>query len=163
MNITLFTYLNSLSTNHFISNAVVFLHEYTAIIIAIIIAVSIVFSKRKFFTLALLFLSIILAWLFADNLKSIFHIPRPFISLGITPLVYQSGFSFPSQHMAIFSAMAGSVFIINKRFAILLLLLALLVGLSRVILGVHYPADIIGGFFVGSIASLVLIYFFKKI
>lgn len=163
MNISLFTYFNNLSTNHFISDIVIFLHQYTYIIIGVIIILSIIISSRKFFTFALLFLSIIFAWLFAENLKSIFHIPRPFVSLGITPLVYQNGFSFPSQHMSVFSAIAVSIFLINKRFAIILLVLAILVGVSRVILGVHYPIDIIGGFFVGSIVSLVLIYFFKKI
>lgn len=38
-----------------------------------------------------------------------------------------------------------------------MMLLAVLTGVSRVYVGVHYPGDILGGFILGSLLSVVLI------
>lgn len=163
MSNTLFFYIFNLSSSKIIANIAIILHDFTYPILGLIFMISIIIAQRKFFTLSLLVLSGAFSWFIAETLKFLFHIPRPFIDLGITPLVYQSGFAFPSQHMAVFSALAISIFLINKKFSVFLLFLAILIGISRVIIGVHYPIDILGGFCVGAIASFVITYFFKKI
>jgi len=163
MNIILFTQIYNLSTNSFLGGIALFLHQFTYPILGLILILVLIFSRRKFFTFSFLFLSAVFSWFISETLKFLFHIPRPFVDLEITPLVYQSGFSFPSQHMAVFSALAISMFFINKKASIALLILAVMIGISRIIIGVHYPIDIIGGFCVGLITSFILNYFFKKI
>jgi membrane-associated phospholipid phosphatase len=62
------------------------------------------------------------------------------------------GFSFPSGHCTNSATLYGSIaFYAKKRpVTVLALLLILLVGLSRVFLGVHYPTDVIFGWALGA-------------
>jgi len=65
--------------------------------------------------------------------------------------------SFPSKHASFVFALAAASFFIGRRFGLWMLLLALLTGVSRVYVGVHYPGDILGGFILGSLVSVILI------
>lgn len=91
--------------------------------------------------------------------------PRPLLH----SLVYEDTYSFPSAHsMNSFVFYIFFVFIIyrytrNKTVGILSLfgtsLLIVLIGISRVYLGVHYPSDILGGYLVGALwVSTILIF-----
>lgn len=75
--------------------------------------------------------------------------------------------SFPSGHAA-FAALFGGfmIYLVGRHCAnprlrygltALLLLLILLIGVSRLYLGVHWPSDIIGGYLYGGIALTVMI------
>ena len=67
------------------------------------------------------------------------------------------GPSFPSSHALNNAAVAvffGLVFR-NRRVLYSLLCLTVLVGISRVYLGVHYPSDILGGLFLGAMIGFM--------
>lgn len=99
-----------------------------------------------------------------DILKHIFERQRPFITLGLTPFIKAPhSFSFPSGHSLVSFAGATIIFYINKKWGILAYILAMLTGLSRVILMVHYPTDVILGSIIGIISSAIIIVLFKKI
>jgi undecaprenyl-diphosphatase len=94
--------------------------------------------------------------LLSDVLKTLFARPRPSL---LEPFVRVTSFSFPSGH-ALVSAVAyltlGALLaaILPRRRSKLYvvsvaLLLASLVGLSRILLGVHYPTDVLAGWFAG--------------
>lgn len=80
-------------------------------------------------------------------------------------LVEESGFSFPSGHSMASMAFYGLIiyfifkFVKNKKIKIPLIIvlsiLIVLVGMSRIYLGVHYPSDVLAGFMI-SISYLVL-------
>lgn len=80
-------------------------------------------------------------------------------------LVAETGYSFPSGHsmlaMAFFGLLAWMVWRYDKDpaerrlFSILFAVIAVLVGMSRIYLGVHYASDVVAGFCV-SLAWLVL-------
>ena len=74
-------------------------------------------------------------------------------------LIDQPGeFSFPSGHTSSSFAFAFAVYLLlPKKYGIPAMVLALLIGLSRLYVGVHYPTDILGGILVGCLCSLVIV------
>ena len=63
-------------------------------------------------------------------------------------------FSFPSGHTSAAFVMATLVSYFFPLLALPACLWALLVGLSRIYLGVHYPTDILAGIFIGTLTAV---------
>jgi len=84
-------------------------------------------------------------------LKPIFGRIRPCHSIALsTPLGCSRSYSFPSGHATNIMAFAIFVMLNNRKWGPGFLFLALVVSLSRLYLGVHYPSDILGGWLVGA-------------
>lgn len=98
-------------------------------------------------------------------LKEVVGRARPdFFVIGSEP----SSLSFPSGH-ALFAIVFGGLLIIlagdlvkpvklRRAIQIVLALLIMAVGASRVYLGVHYPSDVLGGYLFGGMALLGLVW-----
>ncbi|MBP9687820.1 phosphatase PAP2 family protein [Candidatus Woesebacteria bacterium] len=96
-------------------------------------------------------------------LKLIIQRPRP----GLSPLVTETDFSFPSGHsmdsLIFFLTIAYFTFHFtrNRRVtaavSVISIILVFLIGVSRVYLGVHYPSDILGGYIAGIIWFVAII------
>ncbi|MFF9685635.1 phosphatase PAP2 family protein [Streptomyces sp. NPDC014623] len=84
--------------------------------------------------------------------------PRPFFDhKGLEVLVKgKTDFSFVSDHATMAMAIAVGLFVANRKFGLVAIALALLEGLCRVYMGVHYPTDVIGGFALGTAVALLL-------
>ena len=68
----------------------------------------------------------------------------------------ESDMSFPSGHTnAAWAAMVPVFLLGDKRKSWLALVFALLMGVSRIYLVVHYPSDVLGGMITGSIAGIL--------
>ena len=102
--------------------------------------------------------------------KLIFQRTRP----TIEHLVLQDGYSFPSGHsMASLICYGGIVFLIfhltQKNWirwtaCLFAILLIIMVGISRIYLGVHFPSDVLGGFcLAGSWLSLTTAFYSMKL
>ena len=78
--------------------------------------------------------------------NALFFRPRPFDGLdGVTLLFYQpTDSSFPSNSAAVAFGIAAGVWCVNRRIGAALFLAAAVYGFSRIYVGVHYPADILG-------------------
>ncbi len=88
-------------------------------------------------------------------IDSLFYEPRPFISYGIIPLVYQpQDSSFPSLHTTVLTILALSFFDTKTKFKQVLIMPIAWTGFARVYTGVHYPLDIVGGVFVGIFSAI---------
>lgn len=77
-------------------------------------------------------------------LRKILNKQRPFVVLDIKPRIeHEDNGSCPSNHSASALIIALGWFLINPFFGILFTALAIWTGISRVIVGVHYPVDVI--------------------
>lgn len=77
------------------------------------------------------------------------HYTMPFENLK------EKSFSFPSGHTATSFGAAFGIFYIDKKKGIVPLILAVLIGFSRIYIHVHYPSDVIGGVISGILFSLI--------
>ena len=84
--------------------------------------------------------------------------PRPFLDHeGLEVLVSgKTDYSFVSDHATLIMAMAVGLFVANRKFGMVGLVIGLLGGFIRVYMGVHYPTDVIGGFALGTAVALLL-------
>ena len=67
-------------------------------------------------------------------------------------------FSFPSGHTCASFAAAMVLFkMLPKKWGVPAVVLATLIGLSRLYVGVHYPTDVLGGFIIGCFAAWIAV------
>lgn len=90
-------------------------------------------------------------------LKNFIKRPRPADSTTLLRAFIKPAdrFSFPSGHTAAAFVMATLVAVFYPVGASLMLAFALLIGLSRVLLGVHYPSDVVAGAVLGGVCAVV--------
>lgn len=81
--------------------------------------------------------------------------PRPYTELSsLVVLATESDMSFPSGHTATSTAMA---YVLAKEYQKgYFMLIPIIVALSRLYMGVHYPSDVLGGFILGFIIAYLL-------
>jgi undecaprenyl-diphosphatase len=103
--------------------------------------------------------AVAISWFVAEGAKYLFDRARPFISdTEIAPLVKTpSSSSFPSGHSATAAAGTLTLSAVYPAFAPTLLLSGVLVALSRIYLGVHYPFDVLAGLFIGTATAAVVL------
>lgn len=100
------------------------------------------------------------AWVLAKILKILFHTLRPFeIFPQVQALFSETGYAFPSGHTMVASAIAFTLFFTYKKAGYIFMFFVLMIGVARIIAGVHFPLDILGGFILGALVA----YFIKKI
>jgi len=100
-----------------------------------------------------------------SGLKGIFQQPRPFDILPEIQKVYASRYGFPSGHAQSSLVVWGSIAYWKRQIWIrnLSVLLILLIGFSRIYLGVHFPTDILGGWLSGGLILGLSYFIFLKI
>ncbi|WP_371495023.1 phosphatase PAP2 family protein [Kitasatospora sp. NBC_00374] len=90
-------------------------------------------------------------------LKALLHEPRPCQVLDTGPTLETcpatGDWSLPSNHTVIVFAGAAVLWLVDRRIGALALLLAVAMGASRVLVGVHYPHDVALGALVGAAAG----------
>lgn len=108
------------------------------------------------FSIFALPLSLIIAKISALFIKD----PRPFVVEHIKPLIpHIADNGFPSDHTLLTMAIASVIFYYNKKLGIILYIIAIVTGVSRVLAKVHHPLDIIGS----TIIAIVVTYLVSKI
>jgi membrane-associated phospholipid phosphatase len=101
-------------------------------------------------------------WLIVETIKVLADRARPFLALEGTRVIggHERGRSFPSGH-------TSQTFFLMTLFihqfqpgilgALALYTVAVLVGFTRIYVGVHYPRDVIGGAMLGSIWGVLMV------
>lgn len=159
-NLNLFEHLNApIGANIYMVDFAIFIANDTLYLLIIFLLLSWFLGSRQSKELAFkAVLTTVIALTIGFLISSIFPHPRPFmIDAGRTLIYHAPNASFPSDHMLIFSSIALSyLFAKEKNIGIFLLLLAIEVAWSRVYLGVHFPLDMVGAFFVALFTNIIM-------
>lgn len=103
------------------------------------------------------FFSLLITFLLSLAAAKLYFDPRPFAAEHFTPLVAH-GFDngFPSDHTLLSAAVACVVWRYNHFLGTLMLSIALIIGFSRVYVGVHHIIDIFGAVLIAIVSALLV-------
>jgi len=153
MNMELFRLINNLANkNGVIDRIMIFFSNYVPyIFMAVTVIVFILGIKQKkckyreiaFSTIFITIINMMINLI----IRSIFHVDRPFIHNKVNLLVpHDAASSFPSNHATGTMSIALGLGKYNKTLEVIMTILSIIVGFSRVYVGDHYPADVIGAY-----------------
>lgn len=126
--------------------------------IFLVVAVSVVLSR----------------FIVTEIIRFLYCRPRPFMAYTINHLVDNANCSFPSGHAAFFFALAAAIYFYpvkepkasngasNKKWGAWFFVAAILISLGRIIAGVHYPLDILGGAVIGILSAYTVFNLIKS-
>lgn len=129
----------------------------------LIISVLILFWKKDYFKNVVLVSwgsAIIARLVFVGLMRYLIYSPRPFLVLeNVNRLVnHEFESSFPSGHTTFYFALAMGVYLYNKKVGRIYLVLAGLMGFSRIYVSVHWPLDILAGIVLGIGTAIIVNY-----
>lgn len=161
----IFLWINKAWTNPFFDAmfpAITDLHKtwgFRYIFVPLLLILTIYFMRLKG---GLIIFGLALALGLADKIGSIgkryWLRPRPFqdSALEVIQRSEAGHFAFPSNHAANMFAMAFFLSRFFPKFRWLFFTIAILVSLSRIYNGVHYPFDVLGGALVGTFFGILM-------
>ncbi|MGY0012423.1 phosphatase PAP2 family protein [Bacillus anthracis] len=164
------TYIRGLVKGLQTEGSLAFFSHYTKLgsaigIVTVLVISLLVFWKKSYYVAMIVYpMGILTTHLVNKGIKEIVKRDRPSLNEAFDAL----GYSFPSGH-AMLSIMtfgflayiiAANLKSVTGKYVITLFMGIVIVsiGLSRVILNVHYPTDILAGYCVGGILLIIVIY-----
>jgi len=128
-------------------------------IFALVVALVLFFMNRYRLAYEII-LGTLTLWLLVEFFKTMVHRSRPFVKVAEARIVgpFEHRCSFPSGHTSQVFFMATLLFqYFHPQFwvAFILFGLAALVAITRMYVGAHYPRDVLAGFILGSVWSIL--------
>lgn len=134
---------------------------------ALVIFIFVFFGNKKIKNIGVeIFVVLGISQIIVHSLKRLLSRERPYNILeqlntfGITLKDY----SFPSGHTAASFSIATTIALNIPKISIIVFFIAIIVAISRIYLGVHYPTDVAAGIIIGCLSSIMIhLYLFKVI
>jgi undecaprenyl-diphosphatase len=119
------------------------------------------FQKRDLLIFSLP--SFALTLLIGKILNRFIYTSRPFISEGFSPLIeHAPDNGFPSDHTLLVASIAMIISFYNRKLGTFLWILTILVGISRILVGVHHLTDILGSILIAIFSTTTIYWLLKK-
>ncbi|MBN2203184.1 MAG: phosphatase PAP2 family protein [Candidatus Aenigmarchaeota archaeon] len=162
---TIFLTLNGINSSFL--DSMFFVITYAGSSIFWILSIIILWMEKKRKASAYLMICFVLDTLFLAVLKTFFKRPRPdqmFSDIKMLRFDTEIGPSFPSGHTQ--RAFSGATILgaLSKKARPFLIVLAILVAISRIYVGVHFPLDVLAGAINGVLLGMTALTFpYKKL
>ncbi|AYV70840.1 undecaprenyl-diphosphatase [Bacillus sp. PK3-056] len=160
VNIHLFRYINDLGKQYtFLNIPMILIAEYMVYFLAIATLLLWFSSKKKN---RMMVLCAMVSFLFAEiggKIAGLLHSNyQPFEELlNVNKLIEKAvDNSFPSDHTILFFSICLSFYLFKRGIWLFWVILALIVGISRIWVGVHYPMDVFVGAFIATMSSILV-------
>jgi len=155
MNLEVFRFINNLANQNVVLDKIMifFSSDVPYIFMAAVALVFILgiaqknpdYRKIAFSTIVITVINLMINLI----IRSIFPVARPFVYNKVNLLVpHDSASSFPSNHATGTMSIALGLERFSKPISVILTILSIIVGFSRVYVGNHYPADVIGAYII---------------
>ena len=174
-NITTFYLINNSLSNNILNTIIPYFTNLGSIVVlSLLCALLYLIGGKKGKKVALMgLMGLALTSMVVLIVKPLVAEPRPFLVLAhVNLLVKETGiYSFPSGHSSLIFTIATilglnyefKIFNKNIRLIYPTLIIAGLVGFSRIYLGVHYPLDVLAGAIIGISSGLIIMKISKYI
>ncbi|MCU5376189.1 undecaprenyl-diphosphatase [Bacillus cereus] len=161
MNYTVFQWFNNFAGSSKLLDTLMIAITNSAVYVAILFMFILWFNNgkkvnaiKKQYTVLYTTLSVIIALLVNVVIHAVYYHPRPFVSHDVHQLVpHAADSSFVSDHSVLVFSIAFVFLLRGEKLKYIALIWAVLVGVSRMYVGVHYPLDILGAAFLTFITS----------
>lgn len=158
-NTDLFFYIYNLNGQSWILDKLMLFatSPFIYIIFFIVILLGIKGGIKEKKALLLIVIALPIAVLLIKAIHLFFFEPRPFVTFSLPPLVSESpdSASFPSRHATIAAVFAFAYLFFKSKWWPIAVVTMLLIGISRIYVGVHYPLDVVGGFAIGGFSIFI--------
>jgi undecaprenyl-diphosphatase len=167
MNQTIFLFLNNIAhQNKYLDTFIFFCAEWLSYLIVSILFFYYAYKilrekqfKKYLKEFSIIFISTFIVWGVSQIINYFYYSPRPFLVLDNINVLFEHGNadSFPSGHATFFFSLAFiSYFFVPRLLTAFLLDGAIIIALSRIIAGVHWPADIFGAIVLAGVGVYII-------
>ncbi len=166
LNLEVFRLINNLADrNLYLDSIMIFFSEYLPYIFVLAVIVLYLFGisrndincrKVAVSTIIFTIINLIISFIIVN----IYYVDRPFVDNNVNLLMKHSqDASFPSDHVIGTFSIALGLGKYSKVLRNIFTILSILVGISRIYVGNHYPLDVIGSF----VIVIIMNYVYKKL
>lgn len=139
-----------------LTSLIIFCAKYLIILPPLALLAALYCRKRRWPFLIFSLSSLALTYTLGMLASLLWYNPRPFVEQNFTPLIaHAANNGFPSGHLLLAAACASIAFYYNRTFGLALWAVALLIGLARVLAGVHHWIDIAASIVIAIFATFV--------
>lgn len=97
----------------------------------------------------------VIAFILSRIASKVYYDPRPFVTEHVKPLIaHAADNGFPSDHALLTMTLTAITYFYNKKLALSMLLLTVIVGISRILAKIHSPLDIGAGWLFGIVGAV---------